>query len=193
MGISRPNFIVGIGGSAGGLNAYREFLSAVACDTGMAFVVISHIVPTASSQLAEILARCTKMAVGVALEAMPIRPNHVYVCPPDTDLLIENNAFKVISPRAKRNEQVDLFFGSLAEAMGPRAIGIIMSGYDGDGTEGCKKLKARGGTTFAQDTSAEVDGMPVSARASGCIDFVLPPDKMPAALARLIRTHDTQA
>ncbi|MEP6865637.1 MAG: chemotaxis protein CheB [Deltaproteobacteria bacterium] len=101
-------------------------------DTGMAFVVISHILPTASSQLAEILARCTKMAVRVALEAMPIRPNHVYVYPPDTDLLIENNAFKVISPRAKRNEQVDLFFGSLAEVGGPRAIGIIMSGYDGD-------------------------------------------------------------
>ena len=152
----------------------------------MAFVVISHIIPTANSQLAEILARCTKMTVRVALEAMPITPNNVYVCPPDTDLLIEKNAFKVISPRTRRNEQVDLFFASLAEAMGPRAIGIIMSGYDGDGTEGCKKLKASGGTTFAQDISAEVDGMPLSARASGCIDFVLPPERMPAALARLL-------
>jgi len=192
MGISRPNFIVGIGGSAGGLNAYRAFLDAMACDTGMAFVIVSHILPTASSQLAEILARRTRMTVRVALEAMPIRANHVYVCPPDTDLLIENDAFKVISPRGRRNAQVDVFFASLAEAMGARAIGIIMSGYDGDGTEGCKKLKAHGGTTFAQDMSAEVDGMPVSARASDCIDFVLPPDKMPAELERILSTFKKQ-
>ena len=100
--------------------------------------------------------------------------------------------FKVISPRTERNKQIDLFLISLAEAVGARAIGIILSGYDGDGTEGCKHIKANGGTTFAQDMSAEVDGMPLSAQASGCIDFVLPPRKIPDALQRLVRASATK-
>ena len=179
MGTLHPNFIVGIGGSAGALNAYKALLDALPSNTGMAFVIVSHIHPTANSQLAQILSRHTKMPVMVASTAMPIRANHVYVIPPNADLLIESYTFKVVSPRTRRNEQIDLFFISLAEAMGARAIGIILSGYDGDGTEGCKHIKAKGGTTFAQDMSAEVDGMPLSAQASGCIDFVLPPDKIP--------------
>lgn len=174
----RPRFIVGIGGSAGGLTAYTALLDALPSNTAMAFVVVSHILPTASSQLAGILSRHTKMPVMVASSAIPIRPNHVYVCPPDADLLVENYVFKVVSPRTKRNVAVDLFFASLAEAMGAQAIGIILSGYDGDGSEGCKQIKAKGGITFAQDASAEVDGMPLSAQATGCVDFVLPPDKI---------------
>ena len=110
-----------------------------------------------------------------------------YVIPPDADLLIENGAFRVVSPRTRRNTQVDVFFGSLAKAMGPHAIGVIMSGYDGDGTEGCKKIKEGGGMTFAQDLSAEVDGMPVSAQAAGCIDLVLPPDKIAMELQMFVR------
>ena len=173
-----PNFIVGIGGSAGGLNAYKALLDALPSNTGMAFVIVSHIVPTASSQLVAILSRHTKMPVMVASTAMPVRPNHVYVCPPNADLLVESHTFKVIVPRTKRNVAVDLFFTSLAEAMGAQAIGIILSGHDGDGSEGCKQIKAKGGITFAQDDSAEVNGMPLSAQASGCVDFVLPPDKI---------------
>lgn len=180
-----PDFIVGIGGSAGGLNAYKALLDALPSETGMAFVVVSHILPTASSQLAEILSRHTKMPVMVAATAMPIRANHVYVCPPNADLLIESGTFKIVSPRTGRNKQVDLFLISLAEAMGARAIGIIVSGYDGDGTEGCKQIKAKGGTTFAQDMSAEVANMPLHAQASGCVDFVLPLDKISAELQRL--------
>jgi two-component system CheB/CheR fusion protein len=80
---------------------------------------------------------------------------------------------------------VDIFLTSLAEAMGARAIGIILSGYDGDGTAGCKHIKAKGGTTFAQDVSAEVKEMPNSAQSSGYVDFVLPPEKMPRELQRL--------
>jgi two-component system CheB/CheR fusion protein len=152
----------------------------------MAFVIVSHIVPTANSQLAQILSGHTKMPVLVACRAMPIRANHVYVCPPNADLLIESNTFKVVSPRTRRNAQVDLFFTSVAAAMGARAIGIILSGYDGDGTEGCKQIRAKGGTTFAQDMSAEVKGMPLSAQASGSIDFVLPPDKIVDELRRLV-------
>lgn len=183
-----PNFIVGIGGSAGGLAAYMTLLDAMPADTGMAFVVVSHILPAANSQLARILARCTTMKVVVAATAARILANHVYVCPPNADLLIEGGTFEVVSPRTKRNTQVDVFLSSLAEAMGARAIGIIMSGYDGDGTEGCVRIKAKGGTTFAQDDSAQVSGMPLAARASGCIDFVLPPAKMCDELLRLSRT-----
>ena len=192
MRASHPNFIVGIGGSAGVLNAYKAFLDALPSDTGMAFVIVSPIHPTANSQLAQILSSHTKMPVMVASMAMPIRENHVYVIPSNADLLIESFTFKVASPRTRRNKQVDFFLISLAEAMGARAIGIILSGYGGDGTEGCKHIKANGGTTFAQDKSAKVDGMPLSAQASGCVDFVLPPDKIPHALQRLVRTTPTE-
>ena len=180
-----PKFIVGIGGSAGALNAYKALLDALPSNTDMAFVIISHMNPTASSQLAKILSRHTRMAVTVPSDATPIRANHVYVIPPDADLLIENYFFKVISPRSGRNKQVDLFFVSLAEAMGAHAVGIILSGYDGDGTEGCKQIKSKGGITFAQDVSAEVEQMPLSAQVTGCVDFVMPLDKIPDKLLKL--------
>ena len=180
-----PQLIVGIGGSAGALNAYKALLEALPSNTGMAFVIISHMNPTAHSLLAKILTRHTKMPVTVASMAMPVLANHVYVIPPGSDLLIENYTFKVISPRSARNKQIDIFFCSLAQAMGVRAIGIVLSGYDGDGTEGCKHIKAHGGKTFAQDMSAEVDGMPLSAQASGSVDFVLPLDKIPSKLKSL--------
>ena len=182
MGALHPNFIVGIGGSAGALNAYKALLEALPPDTGMAFVIISHISPTANSQLAIILSRHTKMEVKVATMGMPVRANHVYVIPPDADLLIDNYKFKIISPRSVRNKQVDVFFVSLAEAMGKRAIVIILSGYDGDGAEGCKQIKAKGGITFTQDASAEVPEMPHSAQTTGCVDFVLPLGKIPGKL-----------
>ncbi len=181
----QPKFIVGIGGSAGALNAYKALLDAMPFDTGMAFVIISHMNPNAHSHLAKILSRHTKMSVTVASEAMSILANHVYVIPPDSDLTMENYRFKVISPRIDRNKQVDLFFISLAKAMSVRAVGIILSGYDGDGTEGCKHIKANGGTTFTQDMSAEVDSMPLSAQAAGCVDFILPLSEIPAKLKKL--------
>ena len=185
----RPNFIVGIGGSAGALNAYKALLDALPANSGMAFVIISHMNPAASSQLALILSRNTKMPVTVASMVEPIRANHVYVIPPDADLFILDSTFKVVSPRSKRNVQVDLFLTSLAAAMGARAIAIILSGFDGDGAEGCKQIKAKGGITFAQDMSAEVDGMPLSAQATGCVDFVLPPAAMPGELLKLVSTY----
>jgi len=181
-----PNFIVGIGASAGGLNAYKAFFDALPSNTGMAFVVISHIHPAAYSQLAEILSRHTKMTVTLATSGMKIWADEVYVIPGDADLLVENGALKVISPRTRRNAQVDILFSSLATAMGARAIGVVLSGYDGDGSEGCRRIKAAGGITFAQDASAEVSGMPDSAQATGCVDFVLPPEMIPVELNKLI-------
>ena len=180
-----PKFIVGIGGSAGALNAYKALLEALSPDTDMAFVIISHMSPSAYSQLALILSRYTKMPVIVASMKMPVRRNHVYVIPNGADLLIENYMFKVLSPRSVGHRQIDVFFISLAEAIAAQAIGIVLSGYDSDGTEGCKQIKAKGGITFAQDISAEVIQMPLSAEASGCIDFVMPPDKISGKLKKL--------
>ena len=181
----QPKLIVGIGGSAGALNAYKALMVAMPLNTGIAFVIISHMNPIAHSHLAKILARYTKMTVLVAEMYLPILANHVYVTPPDSDLFIEDYKFKVVNPRSQRNKQIDIFFSSLAEAMGRRAIGIIFSGYDGDGTNGCKHIKENGGKTFAQDISAEIDSMPLSAQASGCIDFVMPVDKIPDKLKSL--------
>ncbi len=105
----KPNFIVGIGGSAGGLTAYKALLDALSPDTGMAFVIVSHILPSASSQLAQILSRHTKMPVEVASTLMLIKPNHVYVSPPNADLQIENSASKSF-PRAKEEMCRLIFF-----------------------------------------------------------------------------------
>lgn len=185
MGALHPKFIVGVGGSAGALKAYTAFLDALPSNTGMVFVIISHMNPSAYSQLALILSRHTKMPVIVAAMKMPIRRNHVYVIPPGADILIENYIFKVTSPRSYRNKQIDVFFASLAEAMGSRAIGIVLSGYNGDGTEGCKQIKAKGGITFAQDMSAEVPHMPLTAQALGFVDFVMSPGKIAGKLKKL--------
>ena len=194
---SNPDFIVGIGGSAGGLKAYVALLGALPSNTGMAFVFIAHMSPTGNSLLADLLARSTNMTAIEATDGMPIEANHVYVIPPNADLLIESYTFKVISPRTMnqgRHKQVDRFLISLADAMGTRAIGIILSGGDGDGTEGCKHIKAKGGKTFAQDLSADVESMPLHAEASGCVDSVLPPDKISEELIKISArfTHNKQ-
>jgi len=181
----QPIFIVGIGGSAGALNAYKALLEAMPHDTRMAFVIISHMLPTAHSQLTRILSRHTKMSVRLASDGMSILSNHVYVMPPNSDLTVENFKLKLISPRNSRNKQIDLFFISLAEAMGVRAVGIILSGYNGDGTLGCKHIRASGGKIFTQDSSAEVGHMPLSAQEVGCVDFVLPLNEIPEKLKSL--------
>ena len=188
MATPHPKFIVGIGGSAGGLVAFKALLDALSPHTGMAFVIVSHILPSATSQLADLLSRRTKMPVLVPATAMPILPNHVYVSPPNVDLQIKAYAFEVVSPRTRGNGEVDLFLTSLAEALGPRAIGIILSGWLSDGTEGCKHIKAKGGTTFAQDKTAEVGAMSRNAQAAGHIDYVMNPEKMAAKLKRLAKT-----
>ena len=170
------------------LKAYTALLKALPSNTGMAFVFIAHMSPTGKSLLAPLLSQLTTMPTIQAAEGMPIEANHIYVIPPNANLFIENYVFKVVSPRTLvngRHNQVDYFLVSLADAMGARAIGIILSGGDGDGTEGCKSIKARGGKTFAQDLSADVESMPLHAEASGCVDFVLPPDKISEELSKI--------
>ena len=183
-----PNFVVGIGGSAGALTAYKAFFEELSATTGMAFVVIFQTNPVANTQLASVLSRHTKMPVIVPFTGMRIRKNHVYVIPSDAELYVDRDTFKVISPSTNKGNIVDCFMVSLAEAIGPRAIGIVLSGHGRDGTEGCKRIKAMGGITFTQDRSAEVTGMAASAQASGNVDFVLPAGKMPAELQRLVKS-----
>ena len=185
MTLISPNFVVGIGASAGGLSAFKSFFDALPPDTGMAFVVISHIHPAAHSELTEILSRHTKMTVVLAETGMKVQANEVYVIPGNADLLLEDRTLIVISPRNRRNTQINIFFSSVAVAMGPCAVGIVFSGYDGDGAAGCQRIKAAGGTTFAQDATAEVSSMPLRARATGCVDFVLPANEMPAELQKM--------
>jgi two-component system CheB/CheR fusion protein len=185
---SSPNYVVGIGGSEGGLKAYKALLEALPPKTGMAFAIIAHMNPNTENLLADILPLSTGMPVVRATDGLEIQADHVYVITPDTDLSFSGNALKVVSPRtmnAGRHRQVDHFLASLAEAVGPRAIGVILSGGDGDGTEGCKRIKAAGGVTFAQDLSAKIGSMPSSATASGCVDFILPPELIAQELMRI--------
>jgi len=185
METSNPDFIVGIGGSAGSLSAFIELFEAMPIDTGMAFIVVTHLKPDSNSILDRILSRYTKMPIVVAMTALQVLANRVYVIPPNTDLSIEGGLLKVVSPPHRVSRQLDCLFRSLADSKGTHAIGIVLSGYLHDGTEGCKHIKAKGGTNIVQDRSAEVSSMPLSALASGCIDLVLPPKKMPNELLRI--------
>jgi two-component system CheB/CheR fusion protein len=125
------------------------------------------------------------MPVVVAVSELQVQADRVYVLPPNADLSIEGYLLKVVSPPRRVSRQLDCLLWSLANSKKEHAIGIVLSGYLHDGTEGCKHIKAKGGTNIIQDQSAEVSSMPLSALASGCIDFVLPPNKMPGELLRL--------
>jgi len=182
--------IVGIGASAGGLEAYQELLKNLSAKPGMAFVFIMHLAPGHKSMLTELLARLTKMPVSEAKSGMPIEVNHVYIKPPDTNISIASGKL-ILSKRNDRNFKhmpIDYFFCSLAEEQGNRAIGVILSGTATDGTLGAEAIKAEGGITFAQDEkSAKYDGMPQSAIAAGCVDFVLSPKKIARELERIAK------
>jgi two-component system CheB/CheR fusion protein len=185
-----PGFpIVGIGASAGGLEAFTEMLGALPVDTGMAFVLVPHLAPRYASQMAEILSRATAMQVSEAGDEQRVEPNRVYVIPPDHNLLLSQGALRLL-PREKAPGQyrpIDFFFRSLAEDQGDRAIGVILSGTASDGTLGLEEIKAEGGITFAQDDTARQSSMPHSAVASGCVDFVLPPAEIANEIARIAR------
>ena len=182
--------VVGIGASAGGLEAFTQLLGALPTDTGMAFVLVQHLEPTHKSVLTPLLARATKMAVQEVREGMHVEPNHVYVIPTNADLSLLDGLLHITGRKAPagRHLPIDYFFSSLAEARGPQAVGVILSGTASDGTAGIKAIKEAGGLTFAQDPeSAKFDGMPRSAIASGCVDLVLPPERIAKELARIVR------
>jgi two-component system CheB/CheR fusion protein len=184
--------VVGIGASAGGLDAFTSLVSALTDDTGMAFVAVPHLDPTHPSALAAILARSTSMPVVEIVDGQAIAPNTVYVLPPGQDLTIEETTLE-LQPRSvgALHHPIDLFFRSLAEARRHQAIGVVLSGTATDGTLGVRAIKGAGGITFAQDDSARQTSMPHSAIAGGFVDFVLSPDAIGAELVRIGRSPRT--
>ncbi|MBD2598386.1 PAS domain-containing protein [Nostoc spongiaeforme FACHB-130] len=180
--------IVGVGASAGGLEAFTQLLSHLPNDTGMGFVFIQHLSPNQKSILAEILSRTTEMPVMQAQNDMVVEPNHVYVIPPNAMMTISEGKLNLV-PRQKTRAQVmsvDTFFFSLAQERGSKAIGVVLSGGDADGARGLAAIKEAGGITFAQnETSAQVSSMPNTAVASGQVDFVLTPQAIAQELAHL--------
>src|SRR6185437_7581551 len=179
--------IVAIGASAGGIEAVTELLKALPRDTGMAFVVVQHLLPTRESLLSEIFARATGMPVTEAKEGASVEENHVYVIPPNRTLVLDDGRLR-LSPRVEHRGQarpIDEFMRSLADHHGYQSIGVVLSGSSNDGTLGLEEIKAAGGITFAQDATAEQDSMPRSAVASGVVDFVLSPAEIAHELARI--------
>ena len=181
--------VVGVGASAGGLEALTHLLQRLPVDTGMAFVLVQHLDPDHPSALTELLARTTSMPVREITDNLRVQPNHVYVIPPNASMILEQGALKLQRRELKRgaDRTIDRFFESMAQDLGECAIGVILSGTASDGTLGLEAIKAEGGITFAQDASAKYDSMPRSAIAAGCVDLVLSPEVMAQELARIAR------
>ena len=182
--------VVGIAASAGGLAAFTQLLSHLAVDTEMAFVLIQHLEPDRQSLLSELLAKATKMQVCEAQNGMVVEPNRVYTIPPNTKMVLLDGVLQ-LSPREKvfgKYMPGDALFTSLAVDRGDRAIAVVLSGGDGDGSLGLTAIKEAGGVTFAQcEATAKVDSMPTTAIATGNVDFVLPPEKIAQELLNLSR------
>jgi two-component system CheB/CheR fusion protein len=182
---SRPTHVVGIGASAGGLEALERFFRAMPVDSGMAFVVIQHLSPDFKSLMDELLERFTRMQAIPVMARERIRPDTIFLLPPKKDMVIEGD--ELISTDRSGEKVLSLpinsFFRSLASAWGEKAIAIVLSGTGSDGSAGIMDVREAGGLVLAQsEESSRFDGMPRSAIATGCVDTVLAPEDMPAAL-----------
>ncbi len=181
--------IVGIGASAGGVEAMTGLLKALP-DTGMAFVFVQHLDPRRNSLLAEIFGRMTTMTVVEASDGRRVEPHHLFIIPPNCDLGISHGALRVLPRREESRPHlpVDFFLRELAADQGPNAVAIILSGTGSDGALGLEFIKAQGGITFVQRAdSAKYDGMPEAALATGCVDFALDTAGIAGELQRLTR------
>jgi two-component system CheB/CheR fusion protein len=182
--------VVGIGASAGGLEACRRLIDALPANTGMAFILVQHLDPTHESMMVDLLAGHASMAVRQAIDGMPIEPEHFYIIPPGTYLSVGHGALHLSEPQAPHGARLpfDFLLHSLAEEYGARAIGVILSGTGADGSLGLKAVKEQGGLVVAQDPDeASFDGMPRSAILTGVVDLVLPVARIPDALVKYDR------
>lgn len=181
--------VVGVGASAGGMEAFVELLRHIPPDSGMAFVLIQHLDPTHPSYLRDALARSTSLPVHEIQDGVRVEPDHVYVIPPNADVAILNGTLTLVPrPTEARRPHlpIDFFFTALAADRASRAIGVVLSGTGSDGTEGLRAIKAEGGVTFAQDPStAKFDGMPSAAIGAGVADFALPLPELAGELQRI--------
>jgi two-component system CheB/CheR fusion protein len=187
-----PFSVVGIGSSAGGLEALTQFFIAMPYDSGLAFVLVSHLDPHHNSMLPELIQNKTKMKVKQIEDNMKVAANQVYVIPPDKELSILNGTLQLLTrklPEAN-HRPIDSFFRTLAADQGDKAIGIILSGTGTDGTLGIKAIKAEAGLVIIQDKgSAKFEGMPSNASATGLADHILPPEEMPEQLLQYVRHY----
>lgn len=182
---SRPTFVVGIGASAGGLDALERFFDHLPAETGMAFVVVQHLSPDFRSMMDELLARHTSLPVRLVEDRMPVEAGHVYLIPPGKEMIVSGGHL-LLTERDKQSElalPIDVFFRSLAQDCGANAIAIVLSGGGSDGSRGVRAVHEAGGLVLVQDTdSAQFDGMPKTARDAGVSDWVLAPHDMPRVL-----------
>lgn len=177
--------LVGIGASAGGIQALRQFFTHMPSDSGMAFVVILHLSPTYDSNAAALLQSVTSMPVIQVTEIVPVEPNKVYVIPPTHDLSMNDGTIRLNERdgQQQRHAPIDLFFRTLADTHGQAAAAVVLSGSGSDGANGIARIKELGGVTLAQDPQeAEFTGMPRSAVATGLVDYTLPVAALPDAL-----------
>ncbi|MDO7711485.1 MAG: chemotaxis protein CheR, partial [Pseudomonadota bacterium] len=188
--MTTKNLIVGIGASAGGLEALETFFKSMPDNSGISFVVIVHLDPHHASILPELLQRSTSLDVITISDNTKIQPNTVYVIPPNHNVSILNGKLQLLNfpePRTG-NLPIDVFFSALAQDQGDNAVAIILSGTGSDGSQGLKEIKAVNGLVISQDElSARYDGMPRNAIATKMVDFVLSPDKMPEKLIQYSR------
>jgi len=189
----RP-YLVGIGASAGGLEALSTLIAALPTDLGISYVVLQHLSPTHRSMMAQLLGRETAMAVLEVEDGVQPDPNTIYVAPATSNVILKNGCLMLIEgpPEARPRPSVNLFLTSLAEEKVEDAIGVILSGTGSDGAAGLRDIKAAGGYTFAQDPlTAKYAGMPQSAMDTGCVDWVLPPEGIANEIAIIARSHGT--
>src|SRR4051794_17402104 len=177
--------VVGIGISAGGIEALEALFRPMAERPGLAFVIVAHLAPDRDSAMAEIVGRFTPMPVATARDGEEARADHVYVIPPASILTLEGGRLRVrrSGPTERERNPIDAFLASLGEDLGDRAIAVILSGAGSDGTLGLKVVKEAGGLTVAQGRSQDASrhaGMADSAIASGLVDLVLPVGEIPA-------------
>jgi two-component system CheB/CheR fusion protein len=187
---SGPAYVVGIGASAGGLEAFEQFFSHMPTDSGMAFVLIPHLDPTHKSILADLLKRYTTMPIVQAEDGMRVKADAVYIIPPNKDMAIMHGTLQLLDPVTSQGirHPIDFFFRSLAEDQREKAVCIVLSGTGTEGAQGLRSVKGEGGLVLVQDVkTAKYDGMPSSAIATGLVDYVLPPDKMAEQLLNYIR------
>jgi two-component system CheB/CheR fusion protein len=188
-----PLAVIGLGASAGGVAALQQFFADMKPDTGLAFVVVMHLSPEFESQLAGVIQQKTSMPVTQVTKPVKVRPDHVYVIPPNNQLTFEDSTLHLVAPQQQlgRRVTIDLFFRTLAQAYGQRAVCVIMSGTDSDGVIGLKHIRAQGGLTIVQDPNeAEFDSMPASAISTGMVDWVLPVAEMPDKLLEFVRNEN---
>ncbi|MCB2408684.1 CheR family methyltransferase [Hymenobacter lucidus] len=181
--------IVGLGGSAGSVQAFEKFFRRMPADSGMAFVVVMHLVPDQSSSMVQVLQQTTRMPVEEATDGLKVRPNHVYVIPPARDMSILHGTLLLFAPTQPRGRRlpIDFFFQSLAKDARERAVCIICSGLGTDGTTGLKLVMENFGMVMVQaPETAEYDSMPRSAIATEFVDYVLPAEQLPAKLLEYV-------